>query len=506
MANDYLYGVYGEIGETSARSTVTASTIPFYIGTAPVNLVRNYADVVNVPVKLTNYTNALSQIGYASDWGDFTLSEVVRAHFYNSKGNIGPVYVTNVLDPDRHVKSDTTTKTVAFSSGRAEFASTTVILDTLKVSVTTGSGEDATTTEKVEGTDYELDYSYTNGTVVLTSDTLDGTATVTYKEIDPSAVTADDIIGGVSANGAYTGLSTIDLVYQDDFRIINLIAAPGWSHIKSVYNALCAASQKINGHWDAYVIADLPLVDNGTLVDTPKKAIAWKTNNAFNNIRSKVCWPQVVGSDGYVYHTSTMCMVEQMRIDIEHNSVPFETAANKTVPVAKQWFGTNSEVKGFDQRTGNELTQKGITTVVAWGGSYRLWGDSSAAYVYGADTDAVAIFDTSIRMLMHITNSFQTEWAHEIDRPMTRHLCDLIQETEQSKLDYYVALGALLVDTDGHSPVVTFVDDGNSTAQWMQGNFAWSEIITPTPMLHSASVTASYSDAGFSQYSAGGDE
>ena len=38
MANEYLYGAYGHIGETVAQSAVQAGTTPVYIGTAPVNL------------------------------------------------------------------------------------------------------------------------------------------------------------------------------------------------------------------------------------------------------------------------------------------------------------------------------------------------------------------------------------------------------------------------------------------------------------------------------------
>lgn len=42
MANEYLYGAYGELGQTIARSAVQAGTVPVYVGTAPVNLVRGY--------------------------------------------------------------------------------------------------------------------------------------------------------------------------------------------------------------------------------------------------------------------------------------------------------------------------------------------------------------------------------------------------------------------------------------------------------------------------------
>ena len=95
MANEYLYGAYGHIGETVAQSAVQAGTTPVYIGTAPVNLVRGFgeAGIINAPIKITSLVDAQKKIGYSSDWGTFTLCEAVYAHFNNTLGNIGPIYV-----------------------------------------------------------------------------------------------------------------------------------------------------------------------------------------------------------------------------------------------------------------------------------------------------------------------------------------------------------------------------------------------------------------------------
>ena len=57
MANEYLYGAYGHIGETVAQSAVQAGTTPVYIGTAPVNLVRDFdkVGVINAPIKKSHF-------------------------------------------------------------------------------------------------------------------------------------------------------------------------------------------------------------------------------------------------------------------------------------------------------------------------------------------------------------------------------------------------------------------------------------------------------------------
>ena len=489
MANEYLYGSYG--------------TTPVYIGTAPVNLVRGFADagVINEPIKLSNMIDAQRKLGYAADWGTFTLCEVMNAHFNNTLGNIGPIYVINVLDPSagKHRKATETTQQLSFTGGRAEFASSTIILDTMTIAKSDGG-------DYAEGTDYAVDYNFTKGTVIITSliadSPLTGTLTASFYEVDDSAIEDDDIIGGVTAGGEYSGLSSIALLYPEQFAVCNLIAAPGWSQSPAVYNAMLTASQKINGHWDAFVVADLPLVDSSAqAVDTITKAITWKKNNAFTGERSKVYWPQGIDNLGNIYHLSTLAVVELMRADFSHNSVPMETCGNKAIPIIKQYFGANATNRGFSQQEGKELTQNGISTAVAWGGEWVLWGDHTAAYTYGADVDPRAIFDVSMRMLMHITNDFQREWSPRIDEPMTRALKDEIINREQEKLDGYVSMGALLGE-----PQIVFLESENSTTDIMNGDFRWDIAVTPTPPLKSASVYVAYTDAGFSVYYEGGDE
>lgn len=490
MANTYLYGAYGHLGETIAQSAVQAGTTPVYVGTAPINLVRNYKDVkgINKPIKLNNFVDAQRKLGISADWNKFTLCEVMTAHFNNPIGNIGPIYVINVLDPETHKKAEQTTKNLTFVNGRVEFMSDTIILDTFAIS------------EKAEGVDYNLDYNYTKNSVIITSadaeSPLTGSQNVMFYEIDASTITSDTIIGGVTANGEYSGLGALKLLYQEQYQVCNLLAAPGWSHDPKVYNALINAAQKINGHWDAWVCVDISLKSSTQeAVDTIQKAIDWKKANGYTNERSKVCWPQTMDNTEQVFHLSTLAMVEYMRADYSHDSVPMETCGNKEVQGIKQYFGTDSKNQGFDQQDANDLTSNGIMTIIAWGGNWVLWGDHTAAYSYGADVDARAIFDVSMRMLFHITNNFQREWSPKIDKPMTLQLRDRILNREQEKLDALVADGALIGE-----PQILFLESENSTTDLMNGDFRWDIAATPTPPLKSATVYVAYTDAGFSAY------
>ena len=97
----YLHGAYGEIGESKVASVTQADVVAAYIGTAPVNLIRGYADkdLVNMPVKVTNMSEVQSLVGYSDDWETFTLGSAFAEHFDNTVGNVGPIYIVNVLDP-----------------------------------------------------------------------------------------------------------------------------------------------------------------------------------------------------------------------------------------------------------------------------------------------------------------------------------------------------------------------------------------------------------------------
>lgn len=639
---DYLHGAYAHLDESVVQQAVESSTVPVYFGTAPVGLVRGYADldVVNSPVKIASLADARAKIGYSDDFGSYTLSEAVAAHFDSDAEGVGPIYVVNVLDPAVHRKSDATVKAVSFVNGRAEIPTDSAILDTLRIErpavegkaqtaevradgpagdepsfgyaaaykaagatfedgvigydptgtiapelyhgdyayigiafpapdgataceLTIGDGSpvhvdlstdgdnaykgdpleyfafadveggvlapaswevhiswtggDADGTETacrvsrgtdayVEGADYALDYNANAGAVVLSSidgRISDGAAKVTYTEMDPSAVDADDIVGMVTADGQYSGIEALALLYQEQFVVPNLLAAPGWSHEKKVYDALVDHSTAINGHWDAFVVADLPLVDEESqMVDTIAKALAWKAENNYTSERSAVCWPMAEDADGRRFHVSTLFAVESQRVDQSHDGVPFESPSNKACGAVRQFFGDNSKNRGFDQQTANQLNAKGVTTVIGWAGEWVLWGPHTAAY--DADNPSVdprSFFATNMRTLFHITNSFQLEWSPLIDQPMTRALRDRIVNREQEKLDQLVTAGALI-----GAPRVQFIAEENPDSAIMRGDFRWDIDTTPTPPLKSATAYVRYTDEGFSVYTEGGEQ
>lgn len=483
----YKHGTYGDFAKSIARNAESSPTTAVYVGTAPVNLVLGYAEknVVNAPILLQSYRDAYDNVGYSGDWNSFTICEAIKTHFDNPSGNIGGIVVINVLDPAIHKKASATTRTLTFVNGKAVFESDTIILDSLVLA------------DKVKDVDFSVSYNFEAKRVVIDSigTKLTGNVEATYSEIDTAAVTAEIIIGEATNDGSYKGLGALELVNQTLNRIPNLIVAPKWSAIPEVYEAMIDASSKINGHWDAFVLADIPITDEGKKIDTIDAALKWATDHGYNSERTKVCWPMATLVSGDIVHTSTLNAWAMLHVDATHNGIPMETPSNISVPVAKQYFGVESTNRGFDQFRANALNEKGISTVVYFGGRWVLWGNHTAAYAYGNVEDNRVIFDNNVRMMMYISNSFQKDWATTIDAPMTLAMSDTIKQREQEKADALAAIGALI-----GTPVVIFDKTSNVEGELIEGNFVWDFVGTPTPPMKSATLRVAYSTEGFSAY------
>lgn len=484
--SDYKYGVYGEIGNDIVQNASQTGVAPVYFGTAPVNLLSDPSGAVNTPIKISNMSDAQKKLGHFSDsakWSKYTLCEAVAAHFANKNGNVGPIYVVNVLDPATHKKSTSTSASLTFANRKATIETDDIILSSFAIE------------DKVLGTDYTLDYNFNTGILTITDKSAEAMTTVTasYDTVDTSAVDETAIIGGTEEDGTVSGIAAVKLVYQLCNVIPVYMAAPGWSDKKSVYDALVAAAQNINGHWNAFVYADIPVESNKTIA----AAKQWKIGNGYTSGNSKVFWPMVKDGDA-VYHLSTLALVEKLRCDLENDNIPFETDGNKAIPVTGLYFGADAKAYGFDKSEANELTADGISTAIYWESNWRTWGDHTAAFTHGGNHKAREIFDVNMLMLFYVVNSFQKEWGTTIDEPMTLALRDTILNREQEKLDALVAQGALI-----GSPSIEFLETENTTEEMMNGNFKWNISATITPPLKSATGVVCYSDAGFSAYFGG---
>lgn len=481
----YLHGTYGQFEKSLGTVPTQSNTVVVYVGIAPVNLVKNYKELVNYPIQLKDMVGAQQKMGYSADIETFTLCEAMQVHFDNSIQNVGPIVVINVLDPDAHRKTEATTIQLPFINNRAAIVSDKIILDTLVLS------------DKIKDRDYTVDYDFATGKVLIENISGEKFTNVnaTYREVDLSKITDSDVIGGITSSGVYSGLGCVGLIYPELGLIPNILTAPGYSQKPEVYRAMVQAAKKINGHWDAAIVVDIPIKDVEKSIDTKELAIKWKSENDYTSEYAKACYPKWQLKDGRIYHISTLTAWLILLVDGTHNGVPMESPSNKQLPAGRQYYGAQSKNKGYDQQQANELNENGITTGIYWGGMNVLWGPHTAAYKNGSVTDKRVIFDNSLRMMMHITNNFQQEHALAIDSPMTRAMADSIKIREQEKADALKAIGALI-----GTPVVEFKETDNSTDDLAEGDFTWSFQGTPTPPFKSGTLKVAYTDEGFATF------
>jgi uncharacterized protein len=468
----YKHGAYGErFPSQDMLPPSGVATLPVYFGTAPVQQLADPSVAVNKPIIVNNFEDAKAKIGYSDDWASFTLCEAVYAHFRNRIQPIGPIVVINMMDPAEHVTADT--EEVAIING-VGYIDAPAVLSSIEI------------TGKTKGTDYKAEYAPDGRVKITALTTLTNPTTVVFDAMDVTKVTDADIIGG-NAGGVRTGISVADLIYVMHNRIPTILAAPGWSHVKEIKEALMLKSQKINGHWDAVVAADIP---SDTSADSITEAIAWKKSNGYTDISLKVGWPKAI-SAGKVFWASTLEVVRMQQTDYVSGGDPYVSPSNKQLDITGTVLSDGTPVV-FDEIQANELNAAGITTFNFRGGIWVLWGSHNANYEYGAEVDPENVFDASIRMMVHLTNSFQARYMVDIDGPLSRAQVDTILNDAGTWLNSLVADGKLL------SAGIAFNETSNPTSSIVEGDFVFDISTTTTPVAKSLTFRVRYTTAGIS--------
>lgn len=548
----YKHGAYGEITESKVERATQADVVAGYIGTAPVNLIRGWAslDLVNVPIKINNMGDAQSKLGYAADWSKFSLCEAFAQHFDNTVQNIGPIYVVNVLDPAVHRKATATTKSLTLANKRVEFESTTIILDTFAIA------------DKVEGVDYTLSYNFAKGTVTLTwiGSTVPTTVSTTYYEVDTDAVTSTDIIGLQSADGVYKGLFAFKLLYQYYGAVLNILVAPGWSEIPAVYTAMVATVTKLNGHWDGFVLADIPIEEQkseevdvtshaATLTDanlvlstvevyngSTKGTITTDYTLSYANNTLTV----TLVSDGTLYSATKLIIKYRAKVSTISAATTWKATAGYTAENSKVFwpqvkdsagrvfhlsavaaatmlatdFGNNSvpfespsnkEIMAASQYFGSNCANRGFDQETA--NTLNEQGITTACFwasrwvLWGLHTAAYTI-----------NGNVDARAVFDVNLRMLMYISNSFQLDHGTEIDKPMTLqdkeSVLSVERERldtlkgmgaliGEPVVEFVESENPVNEMMNGDFVWHFDVTNTTPFKSATGRVTYTEEGF---------
>jgi len=461
----YKHGIYGEL-VASVESITTTKTVPVYVGTAPIHRVKTR--VINQPLLIRNLEEAQAKLGYRDndDFNIFSLSAVIFAHFANKIKPIGPIVVI-VLDTTIGAQ---VTKDISIINGIG-YIEEHALIESIEI------------TDEVLGVDYNVKYN-DSGKVQITGDKLAATVSVIYKKVDPTIITAADVIGIYDeTNEKRTGIKAIADVYEELNLVPAIIAAPGYSQIKEVEQALVSSTSKITDRWEAVCYTDI----DSKLATNREAAIKWKTDNNYKSNNEKVCWPKVKVGDKELC-MSIVAIVRKLQTDVKNKDIPYESASNK--PIDINGLVANGQKIKFSQEKANGLNEKGITTAIYSAGKYVLWGPHMANYDYIETKAPEEIFDVNIMMNKYLLNDFQLRNVELIDSPMTRHDIDALINSEQMILNAYVSAGELLYGE------IKFNKADNSRSDLIQGDFAFNTLVTNTPPAKSITQKVQYSSVG----------
>lgn len=489
---EYLHGAYGRTQIAENKVAQKSRSAIIYIGTAPVHTLEGGAANVNKPILVNSMAEAKRLFGYSGTWADYTLCEAMKVHL-DIKG-VGPLVLINVLDPVKHKKATGGTATKKPENGRIVLTGAgSTILDSVVVKTT-----DTPAVTKIKGTDYAISYDSARGNITITELSAGALGTdnleITWNEIDPSALTNQDVIGATDGEGLNTGIFAVKNVYQETGYIPSYILAPGFSSVPAIHDAMVANSKKINGHWDAYLFTDIPIVEGSTAI-TLTSAKTWKDTNAYVQENETPNFPIIESVDGNKYHLSVLRAANFQELLIEEEGIPYKTASNTPCPIIKNlYLGANLTGRVYDDELINEkLVKNGIASAAFVGGEWALWGAHSGAYSQ-ENADMVNVSETNRMMLYYISNDFQHRRPRNTDKPLSANDIKTIAAEEQARLDALVKMGAL---TYGEVSINT---DEIAHSDMVNGDYSFTFKITTTPLAKSLTALVYWTPEGFTTY------
>ncbi len=457
----YKHGVYASETPTSMAAPITGTAgLQVVIGTAPVNMLKDPAAAVNTPLLVNTYAEAVAAVGYSSDFASYTICESIAACFQVL--GVAPMVLINVLDPEKH-KANLEETTIQINGGKAILEVQGVLLDKLVVkadATTLTADEDYTTTWNDDGS---LTIVVIPGGKAEKATAL----TVSGEKLDPSQVTAADIVGSVDANtGKETGMEVLRQVYPLLSMVPGLLVAPRFSKNATVAAALQAKTKDLNGVFKCNCIIDIDSSATGATkyadVKKTKEAQAVSDPNAYG------VWLYCKIGD-VIYSGSAMAAALTAYTDVQNDDTPNVSPSNKAVSITAACLEDGTEVL-LDQEQANIVNSYGVATWLNMSG-FRLWGNNTAAYP--GTTDPKDRWFSVRRFLNWAANTFILTYFSKVDSPANKRLIEAIVDSENVRGNGFVARGVCA------RYETVFNEDENTTADLLDGKLTFHQYITP---------------------------
>lgn len=248
---------------------------------------------------------------------------------------------------------------------------------------------------------------------------------ISYRYLNPSAVTAADIIGAINIAGQRTGMKLLEDTYSLYGFKAKILIAPVFCTQRSVSTELIALAEKL----DAITYIDAPIGTTFSQVLSGRGARGVINFNTSSE-RARLCYPHVK-----VYDAAT---------DSERLEPLSSRAAGLRAKVDLDngfwWSNSNQEILGITgverslsamiddpQSEVNQLNENGITTVFnSYGTGMRLWGNRTAAW---PTVTHMRNFENVRRTGDVINESIRYFSQQYLDMPINQALIDALTES-----------------------------------------------------------------------------
>ena len=437
---------------------------PANLGTEAITGTFNVTSGVDVdPTTLAAETDYSISVSTQVDETDETISTTTK--------KLEILSVENITD-NKITYSYQNSDEVIFSGTAVVEVGTEILLDSDAVIATLNviSGGSSKVTLTLDE-DYLAERD-SDGAVVVTllndEKVVDDTIEISYHEIDPSKVTAFDIIGGIdNETGDTYGLELIEHVYPRLGVLPGIIIAPKYSTNTAVAAVMKAKARSINDTFKATAIVDIDTED----AKGYSSAGEVKAANNLVDTSLFVCYPKV-SLDGVQYHMSTQMAALLNQVDADNNGIPYVSPSNHNLQCDSTVRKDGSELF-LSLPQANYLNGQGICTAINFSSGWRLWGSESS--VGNINTDPVAKWIPIRRMFNYISNSLVLSFWSRIDNPLNRRLIESVVTSANIWLDSLTAAGAML------GARVEFLATDNIATDLMSGVLKFRIYMTPPP-------------------------
>ena len=460
----YNHGVRVLENPTSVAAPITGTAgLQVVIGVAPVNLAEDPYACTNVPMLANTFAEAAAAVGYSDDFEDYNICEAIDASF--RVAGVGPIVLINVLDPTTHIKNMAAEQFVV-TGGQVTIEKKGILADQLVIT------HNGTTLEA--DTDYIVTFD-DNGYAVVTflaalvpaSGATVISVTISGKQIDPSAVTKNDIIGGVNAStGEEKGLEVIRQVFPRLGMTLGLLISPGWSADANVAAAIAAKCEGINGVFRCECIVDLDCGTTGARKYTDVQDV--KEASALVSKHMDVMWPCAKIGDK-IYHGSAIKAAYTAYTDAQNDDVPYISPSNIPVAISGICLEDGTEVI-LDEQQANIVNSYGVSTFNNFSG-WTLWGNRTAAFP--GSTDPKDMWFCCRRFFSWWGNSFILTYHQRVDDPANFRLVEAVVDDENVRGNSLAAQGRCA------GAYIEFREEDNTTADILNGKMQFYQHLAP---------------------------